>query len=262
MTTTHDRAFVEIESVTKRYDGRPALEQVSLELRGGETLALLGANGAGKTTLLKCIVGLLTPIEGRITIDGLDRRRDHLEIRRFTAWLADQPFLYGHFKGRSWLEMVADIYSIRAAKRDEQIGDLLEIFDLEDLADRKIASYSNGQYKKLAICGLLIANARLLILDEPFTGEIDPPGIAALRRILSGLRERGVTTILSTQMIAEAERLADRFAILHQGRLKALGSASELQARWKVDSLEDVLDAIITKSPSDTNERFLESFLS
>src|SRR6185295_17726801 len=139
-----------------------------------------------------------------------------LAIRRFTAWLADQPYQYTHFTGRGWLEMIANIHGIPPEKRDAQIAELLDIFDLKELGPKRIAYYSNGQYKKLAICAALVTNARLFIMDEPFTGEIDPPGVSAMKEILrETTRQHGTTTVFSTQMVDQAEALATRIGILH-----------------------------------------------
>src|SRR5437016_4371855 len=110
--------MIDVREIVKRFDGRTVLDRLSLTVAKGERMALLGANGAGKSTLLKCLAGILVAVAGTIAIDGLDRRRDHLAIRRFTAWLADQPFLYAHFTGRGWLEFVADIYDVELAARD------------------------------------------------------------------------------------------------------------------------------------------------
>ena len=233
--------MIEVHDLTKSFESQTVLDHLSLTVARGESYALLGENGSGKTTLLKCVVGLFAPLEGSVTIDGLDRQRDHLAIRRFTAWLADQPFLYTHFTARRWLEMVAGIYEIDPARSAAQIDELLAVFDLDKLASKKIAYLSNGQYKKLAICGMLVTNARLFVMDEPFTGEIDPPGVAAFKDILRGLRKHGdVTMLFSTQMVDQAEQVATRIGILDAGRIAAEGTAAELKERFGVATLEEV----------------------
>jgi ABC-type multidrug transport system ATPase subunit len=210
--------LIKVEAITKRFDGQVVLDRLSLDVALGEVFAILGVNGAGKTTLLKCLVGLYVPVEGTITIDGLDRRADHLAIRRFTAWLADQPLVYTRFTGRQWLELVADIYDIPVEKRDAQVAELLALFDLDAMADRTVAHYSNGQYKKLALAATLVTNARLYLMDEPFTGEVDPPGLAAFKEVVRGLGRRGDRTVVfSTQVVDIAEKVATRIGILHGG---------------------------------------------
>jgi ABC-type multidrug transport system ATPase subunit len=252
--------LIEVRNLTKSFESQTVLDAVSLDVRRGEAYALLGENGSGKTTLLKCVAGLFAPLEGSLTIDGLDRQRDHLAIRRFTAWLPDQPFLYVHFTARGWLKMVADIYGVEPSRRDGQVDNLLAIFDLVKLADKKIAWFSSGQYKKLAICGMLISNARLYVMDEPFTGEIDPPGLAAFKEILRGLRKRGdVTVLFSTQMVDQAEQLATRIGILADGRIAVEGTAAELKARFGAETMEEVFTRATRKDFARTRG-FLDSF--
>ena len=253
--------MIEVRGLTKSFEKQTVLDGVSLSVRRGEIYALLGENGSGKTTLLKCLAGLYAPIEGSVTIDGRDRLREHLEIRRFSAWLADQPFVYTHFTARKWLAMVANLYGVAPELRDRQIDELLSLFDLAKLADKKIAFFSNGQYKKLAICGMLISNARLFLMDEPFTGEIDPPGVAVFKEIFRGLRARGdVTVIFSTQMVDQAEQLATRVGILHGGRLAHEGTAEELKARFGATTMEEVFTRATGKDVGETRH-FVDSFL-
>src|SRR5437762_1053372 len=125
-------AMIHVDAISKKFGKQVVLDRLSVDIAEGETFALLGPNGAGKSTLLKCIVGLYSPIEGSVTIDGLSRSRDHLAICRFTSWLPDQPFAYPTFTGRLWLETIADIYGVEPKKRDEQIDELLALFALTE----------------------------------------------------------------------------------------------------------------------------------
>ncbi len=262
--------MIHVDAITKKFGHETVLDRLSLEIAEGELLVLLGKNGAGKTTLLKCLVGLYMPIAGTITIGGLDRRADHLEIRRFTAWLGDRPNLYWTFTGRGWLEMMASIYGVERETSEAQIAELLEIFELTGVAGKRIAYYSNGQYKKLAIASTLVTNARLYLLDEPFTGEIDPPGIAAVKEILGEMRRRcDITVVMSTQIADVAEPLASRVGILHEGRIAVAGTVTELCQRYGVvdpagrqtsGALEDVFNAVVEARPAERARGFLDSF--
>ncbi len=252
--------MIKVDAITKKFGCETVLDRLSLEIDEGELFVLLGKNGAGKTTLLKCLVGLYMPIEGSITIGGFDRRAEHLEIRRFTAWLADRPHLYWTFTGRAWLETVAQVYGVAAEKSAAQIDELLEIFELGGVADKRIVYFSNGQYKKLAIAATLVTNARLYLLDEPFTGEIDPPGITAVKEILGEMRRRrDITVVMSTQIADVAEPLASRVGVLHEGRIAAIGSVADLFERYGADSLEGVFNAVVGARPAERTRGFLDS---
>jgi len=159
---------IEATDLVKSFEHRVVLDHLSLSVRRGEIYALLGENGSGKTTLLKILAGLYVPVEGRVTIDGLDRQRDHLAIRGFTAWLADHPLLYSSFTPRKWLEMIANIYGVDAALRERRVTELLAAFHLQELERKQIGWLSAGQYKKTAICGALVTGAKLYLMDEPF----------------------------------------------------------------------------------------------
>jgi ABC-2 type transport system ATP-binding protein len=223
---------IQAYEVTKRYEGgKVALEKVSLEIRRGELIALVGPNGAGKSTLLKCMAGLYRPQEGSLFVEGLDRYRDHLAIRTFTAYLPDQPNLFLHFRGREHLQMIGDLYGVELSERDRRIETFAALFDLTEILDKRIASYSNGQYKKLALASTFLSNARIYLLDEPETGGIDPPASSALTQILRGLREsHGVTIVWATQVVGLAEKLCDRVAIVDDGQIKACGTVTELRS--------------------------------
>ncbi len=252
--------MIQVAAITKKFGHETVLDRLTLEIEEGELFVLLGKNGAGKTTLLKCLVGLYVPIEGTITIGGFDRRADHLEIRRFTAWLGDRPNLYWTFTGRGWLDMVASIYGVEPAKSRVQIDELLEIFELTEVAGKRIVFYSNGQHKKLAIASTLVTNARLYLLDEPFTGEIDPPGIAAIKEILGEMRRRrDITVVMSTQIADVAEPLASRAGVLHKGRIAAAGTVAELRERYRAESLEGVFNAVVEAKPAERTRGFLDS---
>jgi ABC-2 type transport system ATP-binding protein len=223
---------VELYEVTKTYEGgKVALDNVSLSVARGELLAVVGANGAGKSTLLKCMAGLLRPQAGTILVGGLDRYRDHLVIRTFTAYLPDQPNLFLHFRGREHLQLIGDLYGVEKDERDRRIESFARLFDLTEILDKRIATYSNGQYKKLALAATFLTNARIYILDDPETGGIDPPASAALMEILQALRDReDVTVVWATQIVHGAEKVCNRVALVDRGQIRAHGTLAELRA--------------------------------
>ncbi|MCW8130399.1 MAG: ABC transporter ATP-binding protein [Planctomycetota bacterium] len=227
--------IIDVVNVTKCYEGgKAALTEAHMRLHRGELVALVGPNGAGKSTLLKCMAGLVRPQEGSITVAGKDRFRDHLAIRTFTAYLPDQPNMFVHFRGIEHLQMIGDLYGVELSERNRRIESFARLFDLDEILEKRIATYSNGQYKKLALAATFLTNARIYLLDEPETGGIDPPASAALMQILRMLRDRkDVTIVWATQIVEMAEKLCDRVAIVDDGRVQAFGTMNELRARYQ-----------------------------
>jgi ABC-2 type transport system ATP-binding protein len=245
---------IELYEVSKNFEGgKVALEQSSLGVRRGELLALVGPNGAGKSTLLKCMAGLLRPQTGSIVINGLDRFRDHLAIRTFTTYLPDQPNLFLHFRGIEHLQLIGDLYGVEKTERDRRIKSFAGLFDLTEILEQRIATYSNGQYKKLALAATFLTNARIYLLDEPETGGIDPPASSALAQILQALRDRhDVTVVWATQVLDLAQKLCDRFAIIDDGRIQVCGTLDELRLKAKEpDANLDRIFALLTGKAKD-----------
>jgi len=240
---------IELYEVNKSYEGgKVALANASLTIQRGELFALVGPNGAGKSTVLKVMAGLLRPQSGTVVVEGYDRYRDHLPIRTFTAYLPDQPNLYLHFRGVEHLQLIGDLYGVEKVERDRRIDSFARLFDLSEILDRPIATYSNGQYKKLALAATFLTNARIYLLDEPETGGIDPPASAALTQILQTLRDRhDVTVVWATQIVQLAEKLCNRIAIVDRGAIQACGTLEELRARVGVpDAGLDRIFALLT----------------
>ena len=255
--------MIQVRGLTKAIDGRRVLDGVDLDVRAGEVFGILGPNGAGKTSLLHCLAGLWSPGSGSVKIQDLDRWADTDAIRKFTYFLPDRPYAHPGDSGRQHLEMIAEVYGVPEASALRQIDDLARAFDLEPVIHQAAGTYSNGQHKKLCIAGALVSNSRLLILDEPFTGEIDPPAMAQVKLIVRELaRRRGVTCVLSTQIVALATELCDRVAIIQSGRVKACGTIDEIVAASGVAAggLERVLVELSGKGPQAAGLDYVDAF--
>ena len=245
---------IELYEVSKTFEGgKVALATTSLTVKRGEVLALVGPNGAGKSTLLKCMAGLLRPQSGSIVVNGLDRFRDHLAIRTFTTYLPDQPNLFLHFRGVEHLQLIGDLYGVEKTERDRRIKSFAGLFDLEEILDRPISNYSNGQYKKLALAATFLTNARIYLLDEPETGGIDPPASSSLAQIIQALRDRhDVTVVWATQVLDLAQKLCDRFAIVDDGKIQVCGTLEELREKAKEPGASlDRIFAVLTGKAKD-----------
>ena len=254
--------MIELRSVVKRLDGRDVLAGVDLDVRAGEVFGVLGPNGAGKTTLLNVLAGLWSPQAGTVRIGGLDRYRDSAEVRRFTYFLPDHPHAYAVDSGRDHLHTIARAYGVPDDLAFRQIEDLVAALDLTEQIDRRVSVYSNGQYRKLCLAGALLSNAKLLILDEPFGGEIDPAGTSNLKLMLKEVcRRRGATCVLTTQIVSLACDVCDRVGILHGGTIVATGTAQEIVEKSGVTSggLERVLAELAGKHATAAALDFLDA---
>jgi ABC-2 type transport system ATP-binding protein len=233
---------IQIENLTKVYLTKrrrglfksttteiPALKNVSLEIAPGEIFGLLGPNGAGKTTLIKILTTLLLPTNGRAWINGFELTREDDAIRASVGcMLMGERGLYWKLTGRENLEFFAALYHLSPPERRRRAAAIIEHLDLGEIADRAVESYSSGQKMKLAFAKALINDAPLLILDEP-TNTLDLPSARELRATVRALNRQGKTIIYTTHIMAEAETLCDRVAIIDRGEVIAQGSVPDLK---------------------------------
>jgi ABC-2 type transport system ATP-binding protein len=217
-----------------------ALHPTDLDIARGEIFGLLGPNGAGKTTLIKCLTTLLLPTSGSAWINGLQLEKRENEIRAsIGCMLMGDRGLYWKLTGRENLDFFGALYQLSPEKRQKRTREIIDRLALGDLADRPVETYSSGQKMRLAFAKALVNDAPILILDEP-TNTLDLPGARELRAIVKQLNREGKTVIYTTHIMAEAEELCDRVAIIDRGRVIALGSLSELKASLQRDAVTRV----------------------
>lgn len=215
-------AAITVEHLTKVYAGRAVVRDLSFEVRAGEIFSLLGPNGAGKTTTIEILEGYRSPDAGVIRVLGLDPRRDRTELHRRIGLMLQQGGFYPMATSREVLRLFASFYEKPA---DPEA--LLQLVGLGEAANTRYRRLSGGQKQRLSLAVALIGQPELVFLDEPTAG-MDPQARRATWEIIRALKERGVTVILTTHLIDEAERLADRVAIIDAGQLIALGTPAEL----------------------------------
>lgn len=218
--------MIEISNLSKRYGDCVALRDISLHIRAGEILAVLGPNGSGKTTLLKCIAGLVTPGDGRVLVHGVDVRHNPREAKRCFSYLPQRLRLPEEFTAREVLKFYARMRKLPASRA----YDFLHGSALNGFGDRLLRDYSDGMRQRLGLAIALLPDTPILLLDEPTNG-LDPSAASWLRELLNSSRDAGKTVVFSSHLLAEAESLADRAAILLQGRLVAVESVAELRDR-------------------------------
>ena len=230
-----------IAGLVKQFGGKHAVDHLDLEIPAGQFHALLGPNGAGKTTTLRIVAGLLKADGGRVAIFGHDIAQDSTAAKRITAFLPDDPMLYGKLNALEYLEFVAGLWAIDADAAAKRAEDLLKWLELWDNRGEYVEGFSRGMRQKLALAGALIHEPKLMILDEPLTG-LDAHAARAVKDMLVAYVSRGNTVVLTTHILEIAERLAERISIIQKGKIVAQGTLDELrsQAGSSGATLEDV----------------------
>jgi len=240
MTANAKSAAIEVTGLRKRYGRKVAVDDVSFTVAEGEIFGLLGRNGAGKSTTVDCIVGLRTPDQGRIRIAGLDPRRDRRELRQLLGVQLQESQLPDKLTVAEAMRLYASFY-----RRPADIERLLAMLDLTDKRNTRYRKLSGGQKQRLSIALALIGRPRVAVLDELTTG-LDPVARRDAWRLLDDIRNSGVTILLITHFMTEAERLCDRVAIMRDGRIAALGTPAELGT----PTLEDTFVALTDRVPA------------
>ncbi|MCU7705726.1 ATP-binding cassette domain-containing protein [Streptomyces albidoflavus] len=221
--------MIEAEGVSKAYGTVHALDSVSLAVPRGTVLGLLGHNGAGKTTLVDILTTALPPTSGRARVAGYDVADKPVEIRRRIGLTGQFASVDAQLSGYDNLVLIARLLGAGRRAARVRARELLELFRLTEVADRRASSYSGGLRRRLDLAVSLVGAPEVLFLDEPTTG-LDPSSRINLWEIVEGLVEQGTTVLLTTQYLEEADRLADRIAVLSAGRVVAAGTAPELKA--------------------------------
>ncbi len=228
--------MLNIEHLTKRFGDKTAVDDLSLRILPGEIFGFIGHNGAGKTTTLKSVVGILQFDEGSITVCGHSIREDPLTCKRELAYIPDNPDLYDFMSGFKYLNFVADVFAIPAAKRAEKIRKYADLFELTGNLSEPISAYSHGMKQKLAVIAAWLHAPKLIVMDEPFVG-LDPKASHLLKQMMREHCDKGGAIFFSTHVLEVAEKLCDKVAIIKQGRLVKVGTMEEVKGD---DSLEEV----------------------
>jgi ABC-2 type transport system ATP-binding protein len=251
MTTIPSQTAIDVRGLEKSYEQLEVLRGVDFDVARGSIFALLGANGAGKTTLIKILSTLLKGDAGTATVAGFDVATHPAKVRESFSLTGQFAAVDEILTGRENLILMARLRRVQNA--GQIADDLLARFQLSDAATRRVATYSGGERRRLDIAMSLIGNPPVIFLDEPTTG-LDPQGRLEVWQAVKELAQSGTTVLLTTQYLEEAEHLADRIAILHQGRIIANGTLAELQQLLppatveyveKQPTLEDVFLAIV-----------------
>ncbi len=220
--------MLEVKKLSGGYANIPVLKDVSFQVADGELVGLIGLNGAGKSTTIKEIIGLLTPYEGQILIDGQTILGQAEAYRKKIGFIPETPSLYEELTLKEHLEVVALAYDLDWDAAFERAEKLLKLFRLEEKLDWFPVHFSKGMKQKVMIICAFMVQPSLLIVDEPFLG-LDPVAIQDLIDLLEQEKKRGTSILMSTHVLDSAEKMCDRFVILHQGQVLADGHLDQLR---------------------------------
>jgi ABC-2 type transport system ATP-binding protein len=230
-------AAIRAEGLRKRFGAVQALAGVDLEVPAGTVLGVLGRNGAGKSTTVRVLTTLLRPDSGRALVAGIDVVREPARARAQIGLAGQYSSVDARLSGRENLVMVGRLYHLSRAEARRRCDELLERFDLSAAAHRLVGTYSGGMRRRLDLAASIMNHSPVLFLDEPTTG-LDPGSRLELWALVRDLLAEGTTVLLTTQYLEEADRLADRIAVVDAGRVVAEGTADELRGRVDLPGLD------------------------
>jgi ABC-2 type transport system ATP-binding protein len=246
---------IELDTVTKTYGEKNAVDALTLRVPQGCFYGFLGANGAGKTTTIKMLMGLAAPTSGTLTLLGVPVAKDSFEVRRRIGVVLDDSLLFDRLTGREYLQFVGRIYGLDRDVVELRVRELLDLFDLTASQHKVISEYSKGMKKRVAMGAALIHRPSLFLMDEPFEG-VDAMGARLMKEILLDRVKHGCTVFLTSHVLEVVERLCDRLAIIHEGKLVVEGTMDDLRAGGSAhDTLEEVFVRTIG---GDTNREMLD----
>ena len=242
--------MIETFDLSKHFDNFKAVDGVTLMVKPGQILALLGQNGAGKTTTVRMLTALLHPTRGWAKVNGYDVVRQAADVRASVGVLTEQHGLYVRMTAQEYLDFFGEVYRLAPNMRNARIHYLLDYFGLSEAAHKRVGEYSKGMRQKLALARALMHEPPVLLLDEP-TSAMDPESARLVRDEIGRLRSSQRTIVICTHNLAEAETLADIIAIIYRGRILLSGSLAELKSKilgpveyeaqfsqpWEIDGL-------------------------
>jgi len=232
---------VKIEHLTGGYGKKPVIKDLNFELEKGEIVGLIGLNGAGKSTTIKHMLGLINPMEGKLSISNIRINEDIENYRRKLSYIPESPVIYDELTLEEHIEMTAMAYQLSREEAMRRAKPLLKVFRLENELKVFPSHFSKGMKQKVMIICAFIVDPELYIIDEPFLG-LDPLGIQSMLDLMVEKRNENRTVLMSTHILATAERYCDRFIILHKGEIVAFGNLEELreQTGLKDKTLDDI----------------------
>jgi sodium transport system ATP-binding protein len=245
--------MIEAHNLTKVFRDKKrgqirAVDGVSFRCQPGQIYGLLGANGAGKTTTLRMLATILQPTDGSARVAGFDITEQPEQVRTKIGFLSTATALYGRLTARELVEYFGRLNGLNGGALRRRTDELFALLGISDFADRRCDKLSTGMKQKVSIARTLVHDPPVMIFDEPTVG-LDVMAARTIVGFIRDCRNRGKTVIFSTHVMSEAEKLCDTIGIIHNGKLLAEGSLSELRARCGLDDLEEIFVRMVESSP-------------
>jgi ABC-2 type transport system ATP-binding protein len=242
--------MLEARGLTKYYSAITGVRDVNFRVRPGDVLGLLGPNGSGKSTTVGMVTGLLDPSGGSVRLDGHDIHDDLVAYKSRLGYVPEESQLYTWMSGAEYLTLCARLRGLSEAVTARRIDTLLSIFDLQSDRDAPMTAYSKGMRQKILISAALIHNPSVIVLDEPCSG-LDVGGTLVLRSLVRRLAADGRIIIYSSHVLEMVEQVCSEVLILHEGRVAAQNSVTELRRTLDAKSLEDAFRALVVRADVD-----------
>ena len=235
---------IQAQGLTKRFKKLTAVDDISFTCRDGEVFGILGPNGAGKTTLLRLLATVLEPTAGTALVDGRDVRKESAQARARIGLLVETAGLYARFSPRDHLRFYGRLHGLDGSQLEQRIETVVEMLEMSDFADRSSEGFSIGMRRRVILGDALVHDPPNIILDEPTAG-LDVMSTRNVRDIIARFRDEGRCVLISTHLMGEAQRLCDRVAIIHKGRLQAVDTPEALVAQTGAGDLEEAFVRIV-----------------
>ncbi|RZU40052.1 ABC transporter ATP-binding protein [Edaphobacter modestus] len=236
--------MLEVQNLSKRYRGIPAVEDVSFRVRPGEIVGYLGPNGSGKSTTVKIITGILEPSSGHVLFEGRDIQENLTGFRAALGYVPEEAHVYTHLSGLEYLQLVGRLRGIEERPLEERANRLLELLWLRSSRHSPISSYSKGMKQRVLLAAALMHNPRLLIFDEPLSG-LDVVSARLFKDLLCELASEGKAILYISHVLEVVEQVCDRVIVLSQGKILADAAPSELTSLMKLSTLENVFAQLV-----------------
>ena len=239
---------LKIENLSGGYNRKKIIENINIEIPKGSITALIGLNGAGKSTTIKHILGLLRPMDGEIKVNGITIRENNEKYRKSISYIPESPVLYDELTLEEHINLTAMAYGLNMKEAWEKADVLLKLFKLSDKKKFFPVHFSKGMKQKVMIICSFLVEPNLYIIDEPFLG-LDPIAINDLINLMCEKRDNGASILMSTHILATAEKYCDNFIIIHEGKILASGKLSALRKEFNMPdaSLDEIYLALTTR---------------